>query len=691
MSFLNPYILWGLFAVSIPVIIHLFNFRKFRRIYFTNVRFLEELKQQTRRQSQLRHILVMILRMSAIAALVLAFAQPYIPAEHSRARLEKVNHISVYIDNSFSMEQISADGPLIDVAKTKAREIAASYRSSDLFSIVTNDFEGRHQRWVGQEEFLQSVDEVAISPNVRSISDVLRRQSDLTYSTDHAGVSAYLISDFQLGSFDVENFPDDSLVSKWFVPLSAERKDNLFIDSCWFDTPVHQMNQVVKLIVRIVNGSETDFEKVPLKLSVNGQQKAVASFDLPRGLSLDVELPFTNHTPGIQFGTLEITDFPVVFDDRFHFVYEVAGNIPVLAINEKEVSNYLEALFGNDSTFNFVNNPYSNIDYDRLIDYNLVILNELKEISSGLAQELKTYLENGGTILVIPSPEMDIGTYREFFGSLGINSYTEFAEESTRVSEIDTRNPVFSDVFERSGVKDLAKPDNTDWPFVSGYYKISGSSTTLQLGIMTMLNGQYFMTREQTGKGYVYLLAAPLEEEYSNFARHAIFVPALFRIALLSAATDPLYYTIGRDNTVEIFNSGISGDRTLKIRSSEDLSEFIPGHFSQNRSLNLQLNNQVKYAGHYELLASEVVIKGLGFNYNRQESDMNFAGPAQIRDMLDRFQFRHSEILAGKGKPLTDTIKDMNQGKVLWKLFIILALIFLGLEIVLLRFWNFGR
>src|SRR3954466_8318477 len=79
MHFIYPGFLFALFTLSIPVIVHLFNFRRFKKIYFTNVRFLREIKQDTQSKSRLRHLLILISRILAVTFLVLAFAQPYIP------------------------------------------------------------------------------------------------------------------------------------------------------------------------------------------------------------------------------------------------------------------------------------------------------------------------------------------------------------------------------------------------------------------------------------------------------------------------------------------------------------------------------------------------------------------------------------------------------------------------------------
>ena len=679
--------LWWLFAVSVPLIIHLFNFRKFRKVYFTNVRFLEELKQQTRKQSKLRHLLVMFSRMLAIASLVFAFAQPVIREDKSVSRPDAVKQVNIYIDNSFSMEALSTAGLLLESAKLKAREITAAYRSTDLFRLTTNDFEGRHQRWVNQEEFLQMIDEIAVSPEVRTMSEVLDRQNESYFDAPGQSKIGYLVSDFQLRMADFGAVTTDSLMAVHLVPMEAVKTENLFIDSCWFVSPVHQLDQGVRLLVRIVNDSEVNFEKVPLKLSVSGKQKAMASFDVRPGTFIDVELPFTNYEAGIQAATVEITDYPVVFDDRMFLVYNVAGSIPVLAINGKEASPYLNSLYGSDSAFRFVNNQLSNIDYNRLQEYELVILNELDELSSGLMQELTTYLGNGGTLLVIPSSGIDFPDYQQFLASVGSNYYTEKIAEQTRVSEIDEQNPVFEEVFERSkeGGRDKG---NTDLPSVREYYSISDLSQSSQVPIMTLINGKPFLSRESAGQGQVYLLASPLGEDYSNFARHALFVPALFRIALLSAASDPLYYTIGRDSRIELSQASVTGDNVLKIASDFEDFEFIPGMQNLDKKINLFIFNQVRKAGHYKLMKNNEAIKGLGFNYNRRESVMKFAGKTELEEQIGRYSLSSFRVIEDKGKPLSDTIKDMNQGTTLWKLFIILALVFLAIEVVLLRFWR---
>src|SRR5437868_5764156 len=145
MSFVFPSFLYALFAVSIPIIIHLFNFRKYKTVYFTNVKFLRELKQESQSKSRLKELLILAARILAISCLVLAFAQPVLVDKTAKIKTGD-KAIGIYIDNSFSMEGVNKNGTLLSDAKKRANEIVNAFGSADRFMLLTNDFEGKHQR-----------------------------------------------------------------------------------------------------------------------------------------------------------------------------------------------------------------------------------------------------------------------------------------------------------------------------------------------------------------------------------------------------------------------------------------------------------------------------------------------------------------------------------------------------------------
>src|SRR5690606_19458804 len=125
MTFLYPSFLWALAALSIPVIIHLFNFRKTTRVFFSNNRFLRQVREATTARRKLKHYLILAARLLFLAFLVFAFAQPMIPA---REQLDAERNIVVYLDNSQSMSAPMPDNtPALDAALSFAREIIALF------------------------------------------------------------------------------------------------------------------------------------------------------------------------------------------------------------------------------------------------------------------------------------------------------------------------------------------------------------------------------------------------------------------------------------------------------------------------------------------------------------------------------------------------------------------------------------
>jgi hypothetical protein len=641
------------------------------------VEFLKELKQETQKQSRLKHLLVLISRILALICLVFAFAQPYIPLKEKKVNA-KGNVISVYIDNSFSMQAVSGKGSLFEEAKSKATEIANAYKPTDLFQLLTNDFEGKHQKYVTKEEFLQMLNEIEISPSVRKLSEVITRQNDLFSSVSSKAKTDFIISDFPKSSSDMTIIKADTNVEVNLIPLAANQTNNLYIDSCWFNSPVKQVNQLVQLSVLVKNASNTDAEKIPVKLSINGKQKAVASVDIPAGSQAVVKMPYTIGGEGFQTGKIEIIDYPIIFDDSYFFSYNVSASIPVMSINEKEESVYINSLFGKDSAFTLVNMDVNKLDYSKLKDFKLILLNEVKDVSSGLAQELQQYVKNGGSLLVFPSSDIDLDSYRSFLSQLGADYYVAKDTAKTKVSAINVDHEIYRDVFDKI-------PENIDLPIVKLHYKFNTGTLSSDEYLMKLQNGESFMLSEKAGKGKLYLSSVSLNATAGNFAKHAIFVPTLYNIALYSEPVGRLSYTIGSDEPIEVKAVKLNGDMTFKIANKKKNFEIIPEHRQIDMQTFIYPHYQVKDAGNYALMNGEDTVTCLSFNYSRSQSEMKFYSIDELNNLIKAKDLKRFSVLDLKNKPLTKVLDEMSQGIRLWKLFIVLALLFLLAEAALLR------
>jgi hypothetical protein len=688
MQFVNPFFLIALTALAIPILIHLFNFRKFKKVYFTNVRFLQEIQQETKKQSQLRQLLILAARLLAIASLVMAFAQPYLPVSKQQKKITAQRAVSIYIDNSFSMDAVATEGKLIDVAKTKALEISSAYTQSDLFQLVTNDFEGRHQRFVSLEEFRKLVEEVQVSASSKMITEVMLRQNDLLAENQKMSKDAYLISDFQKNTSSLSLAKPDPGINWFLVPLVAEKRNNLYIDTVFFRSPVHQPGQPVTLTVRIHNASGEALEKIPVKLTINSVQKALASFSASANSTIEVLLPFTENSAGIQYGQVEIVDYPIVYDDKFNISYPVLPSIPVLSINEKNENQYLDALFENDSTIRFSNSQVNQLDYGKLSAEALLILNAPNDLSTGLTQELNRYVRAGGNLVVFPPVNGKPDSYNALLSLFNLPGYSGIDTIRQRIAGINIESDIYNDVFEKNGSGKVVLPENIDLPVVQKYYRLQQGIRSGEEILLKLQNNQPFLMSAPVDNGKVYLFAAPLDELWTMFPKHMIFVPTLYKIALLSNPTHPLSFIAGENATIEIPADSISESNIYKLKKIGSAFEVIPEVRKFGTSISLLTRNQITDAGFYSVNRGEKPAAGIAFNFNRKESDLSCFSTADLEQQINRIPGTDIRILKNKKSSLTREINQIRQGTPLWKLFILLTLVFIACEIALIRFFK---
>jgi len=683
MQFVYPGFLFALSALSIPIIIHLFNFRRFRKILFTNVRFLQEIKQDTRSRSRLKHLLILLSRLLAVTFLVLAFAQPLIPSSKAVVTAG-TKDVSIFIDNSFSMDAVGKNGSLLETAKRKAREIANAYQPADRFQLLTNDFEARHQRVVNREEFLQMVDEVKSSSSVRSLSGIITRQKDAMKNNEVGGnkIILYEISDFQKSVTDIENIKNDSALQVNLIPLVATAEKNIFIDTCSLSTPFVQLNTQNELSIRIKNMGDAEVENIPVKLFINGTQRSLTSVNIPARSEAVTKLSFAVSQPGWQQAKISIADYPVIFDDDFYLSFEVKDHLNVLSINETHTSPYLDALFGNDPYYQLKNASVSQVDYSAFPSDNLIVLNNLKEISSGLAQELKKFLLQGGALVIFPSEDINATSYQFFFQSVNADSYSQFIQDEDKVSYVEKKNPLFTDVFEKKN-----SSENMDYPVASKHYQTSSRSHSSREALMKLQSGDVFFSSQPVEKGKLYVCTSPLDESATNFPRHALFVPLMLKAAMSGFNTSEPSEVLGRNSTIEIPAVQLSGENILHLLNKDEKFDIIPETRMVNNKPVIVAHDQVKTAGNYSLTSDGKLLAAISFNFDRRESDLTCYTLDELKSLAEKSGLQTFTLMDGS-RELTHAVTEQNEGTRLWKFCIWLALIFIACEIFLIRFMS---
>ncbi len=679
--FVYPAFLWALAAVTIPIIIHLFNFRRYKKVYFTNVRFLKELQHQSKSKSRLREILVLIARCLAIACLVLAFCQPVLFDKDTVITNTGAKAVSIYIDNSFSMENVNKQGPLLEIAKNKAKEIIKAFGNGDKFQIITNDFEGKHQRFNSKEDAINVIDEVKISSATRLYSDVLKRQTEFLRSSNLADQKVYALSDAQETTFNLNEIQNDTTVKVTLVPLKANEVNNIYIDTCWFETPLQQKGFIQKLHANIVNYGNTNLEIGSAKLFLNKQQIAISSFSVEANSKKEIQFTFECKKEGVNYGSIKIEDFPITFDDELFFAFNSKVNVSVCLINGKEQTqdNAIATLFKTDSLFKLNSFSEQAIDFGAFKTSDVVIFNQLAELSTGLMAEVTKFTNTGGSVVFIPAQNANIPSYNQALTMLQMPNLVALDSSKLKVDKIELASKFYAGVFEKIS-------DRLNLPLVTNHYKLARTNSMDFETILMLQNSDALFGLSRKDNALVYLFSVPLNEKCTNFPKHALFVPTFYQICFNSLKSVPLSYQASSNVVINIKNDLATADQPPHIKQVGGLLDVIPESRVLNNGMALYTQRQISLPGFFEVQRNNTLLLPLAFNYSRKESNLKCRNAEQLKKIIDDKAFKNIQLIEDTSVDITGQIQQGAEGKKLWKIFIILTLLFIGIEIALLRF-----
>lgn len=680
MKFLFPTFLFALTAIVIPIIIHLFSFRRYKTIYFSHVGFLKDIKKESQKKSRLKQLLILLARILAIAALVFAFAQPYIPA-NKEAKQGANPVVGVYVDNSFSMNALSEQGQLLERARNKAVEIAQTYPPGTKFRLFSNNLDPKHQHNFNKEQFIQQVSEIQSSPSVVPISLVHNRFLQQISGNEKSEGVLYFISDFQRAITDIENF-NDSEQFNYFLPLAPNQVNNLYIDSTWVEVPAHRLNQEENILVRIKNSSDEDYQNLPLELYLNDSLKSITNFSVSAQNEITASLKYTNATAGIQLGKIEITDYPFTHDNNWYISYFVEPKLKALAIftdDEESLAGleYVSALFENDDYVELDEMSVKNLQMSRLNEYNTIFLIDLNNFSSGFLNELSQSVANGTSVALFPGTESTNNNLLAQFNAARITGKDTTRQE---ISGIEFDNRFYENVFKK-------REENPVLPAIEGHFKFEENTRTRETNLLWFQNGDKALSFLPFNEGNVWVFSFPLNRKNESFARDILFVPTLYNIVLSSLPRQKISYTVGKDLSVTLNeNEQVKAGEQLEIVNQETGERFIPEKSVTSQGIRLEFGEAIENDGHFLVQSDNETVAALAFNYDRKESDLRYFATDELEDKLETANIENAVVIKNATANFSEIFNEIENGRQLWKYFIMLALFFLLSEALISRF-----
>jgi hypothetical protein len=675
MSFANPAALWGLLLLAVPLVVHLFSFRTLKRVYFSNLQFLKEVKEESRRKSQLKHLLLLFLRMLAIAAVVLAFAKPQWGNQKAVATAGGLSHHAVFIDNSPSMSLEGSEGLLLEQAKAAAWSIAAQARPDDRFQLITQELLPISQRWLSRDAFLDAVDGVQLSSRSHPLSLIYERQRALILNTsERLRTQVYLLSDFQKSVSDLEAMGVDSSMQLFLLQLNANSVANLYVDSCWLTQPLLRKNVPAKLVYRIRNGGEQAASGIRVQLRINEIQKGLSNVDVPANGQLIDTIAFSPDAVGLQKAVLSLDDRVFAYDDAWYMQMQVQEALPLLLLHEPKQTPYVTALFAEDDFIRLSKQLLSRLDYNTLSTYKAVVLDGVEQPGSGLVNSLKLMVEEGASVIIIPSANKNQTPLNDMLSAFGAGNLTDVVVQKQQVTALEVKDVLFEQTFS-------FLPEQLSLPAVNQYFGYQAKPDDRVL--MRMTNGAPLLVRRAVGQGNVLLFLAALAPEWTDFQQHALFVPTLYRAALLGSSSSQLAYRLGAASQLSLSAAGGVLNGLISLQNEQ--LNYLPEVRKQGNRLRLDLKSGELVPGHYQVHedGKPVPNMGIALNGDAAESQLGSWSANDLSAMAERAGWEWFEVSKAE---LAGQFQISASDSALWKWLLLLVLVFLLLETLIIKF-----
>ena len=640
MQFKHPEILYFLLLLVIPILVHLFQLRRFKKEYFTNVRFLKELSIQTRKSSKIKKWLLLITRMLLLAAIIIAFAQPFFQAKDKK---NATNEMYIVLDNSFSMQAKGKKGELL---KRAVQELLENTPEKQTFSLITNSETFWNTDIKSIQKEVQNLTYSALPFQLESAMAKIKSRKtpfnkDVIIITDAVGLEQK-----QLKSID-SNF------NTYFINPEAEQKNNISIDSVFIQ---QNLNDFYEIGVKLTSYGE---QKNAIPIALYNENKLIAK-TLVKFETQENTINFT--IPKKDFnGYVSINDASLSYDNTFYFSISKPEKTNVISIGKSEKSSFLSSIY-TVSEFNYSNSTIETLDYNAIEKQDVIVLNEVEKIPQALETNLKSFVEKGGNLVVIPSNENATSDLNRFLGMFGKIQFGAMQNANKLVTKIAFQHPLFQSVFEKKIV-------NFQYPNTKQSFGVASPNPP----VLSFEDQSVFLTALQNQISAVYVFSAPINKVNSNFQNSPLIVPIFYNMAQNAQKTGVNAITIG-ENQPFLVDTNLLKDEIVNVKNANE--KFIPIQQSLNNKVKLLFNEYPTIAGNFGVYKQENLIQNISFNYNRSEGNLALVNSNLLSDY---------KVVNSIDIVFNSLLSDRSNNEI-WKFFVLLTLLFVVLEVVIQKF-----
>lgn len=687
MTFINPAILFGLLAASIPILLHFLNLRKLKKIEFSTLSFLKELQKTKIRRIKLKQWFLLLLRILIIVSLVFAFARPAIKSTLFGSSTTKTTAVFI-IDNTTSMSIVSNEGSYFNKIKEMARNAITNFEPGDEIAVIPsatspgNEFLPQSNLHAVKKE----IEEIQISRIRKTLNASIIKAGQILYGSGNFNKELYLFTDLQSGSiYDLEselsNMKELFKGANIFVfDLSRKSAMNAGVSNFKLSNQIFEKNKRIGFNATITNYSGERINNSIASLFINDRRNAQQSVSLNAKESKELFFETTLTDTGLVNSVVELEEDDNNYDNRSYLSFYVPDKIKLLLAYElNEDAAFVKlALSQSSNLIQFTETRSSQLPVYSVPDFDaLVLIGATNE--NGILR-IKNYLNNGGRVLFFPSSNSDIIPAQNLFRELNlpipeqfignVNSY----ESRSQFEEPNLNHPIFSNLFEEKSKTKIESPD------IYRYLKIiPGEKGT---NLISMFDKSAFLSEHRVGKGIFIAFNTSPVLSWGNLPVKSIF-PTLINksISYISSKAE--------DN-----NSNFTGEEIYvnieRVRAGQ-LKITRPDYVVELVNIDPTLkSNFVRYSntdksGIYKFHSGEKLLDFFSINQDPRESSIEYHSQSDLSNYLDKIGFEGPIVTIGEDQNSVIKINNARFGTELWKIFVIAALLFSLIEMLVAR------
>ena len=564
MSFLHPALFWTLGLptlglVALPVLIHLINMMRHRRLQWAAMEFLLVSQKKHRTWVILKQLLLLLLRMLAVAAVVLMVAQPRLRSQLSFLGGTRTHHI-VLLDDSFSMSDRWADTDAFSEAKKVVQHIGSNAARQDRlqsFTLLRFSRVGRPQRATEPDlikesvnsEFGDKLEEMLSKVKVTQLAPgpapALQAIAQLLGGDDGDHRILYLVSDFRTRQW---NDPTD--VRKELLQLSSTGTEihlincvdrvrpNLAIVSLAPAEGIRAAGVSLSMNVVVRNFGPVPVRNVSVALAEDGHGRpAVTLAEIQPGKTASEQFEVRFPNAGPHEITARLEGDAVAADNYRYCVIDMSADVPVLLIDgdaRARDARYLSIALAPGESVHLGLRPKIEapryLSVKPLDDYRIIDLANIERLESSAVTALEKYVAGGGGVAFFLGERCDVKFFNDILYRNGKGLFpVPLAHQAELI--VDRLEPAPDLQVERHFIfrSSLGKVnDYLQTVKVGRYYAVPEgwrppNNSTVRVAA-SLRNGAPLMIEHSFGKGRVMAVLTTAAPTWNNWAPNPSFL-----------------------------------------------------------------------------------------------------------------------------------------------------------------------